>query len=170
MSDKRLRGSNDTWCGRLACQTSQPGRPHHVRPLRLQRSIGSGPTHQSCPFCQPGTGPYNERKMLSDNSLRRRSMHAPPAANCRGGAWETRSVARSRLNPLRSLLPAPHDALRPPNWQSRQGRPAGSVSREKSRRTPKRGDERRSRPAIALSVLFCGSTASPRRGSGPSKV
>jgi hypothetical protein len=52
----------------------------------LQRSIGSGPTHQDYPACQAGRPRQKERKMISDNSVRRRRAQAPPAAKSRGGA------------------------------------------------------------------------------------
>ena len=44
------------------------------------------PTHQVYPVYQPEKPPFNERKMISDNSLRRRPVHAPRTANLRGGA------------------------------------------------------------------------------------
>ena len=55
------------------------------------------PTHQSYPTCQPEAPPQNQRKMISDNTLRSGPVHAPRGANALGGACEGRCFAGSRL-------------------------------------------------------------------------
>jgi hypothetical protein len=148
MSDKRLSHGLNTDETRINSVFVRVSSVADVRLSGLQRSIGSGPTHQSCPFCQPEAPPSNERKMISDNSLRRCSMHAPPDAAWRGGACAAWCVACSWLDPPPSSFPASHNAGRLPKWQSRHGSPAGSVGRNRAQRTRKRGAEGRIRPGF----------------------
>ena len=55
------------------------------------------PTHQSYPTCQPRTRQSTERKMISDNGLRRCPAHAPRGANSRGGAKPARAARPQEL-------------------------------------------------------------------------
>ena len=100
----------------------------------VRRSIGTGPTHQSYLFYQSRSTKLNERKMLSDNSLRRGPVHAPRGARSLGGACEGWSVACS-------VVPCPQVAR---------------VGRDRAQRTQE-SEARRQLRRLSRPALFRGS-------------
>jgi hypothetical protein len=131
MSDKRLSyGLN-------------PGAPGFLRVssvAEVRRPMDSGPTHQSRLFYRPRSTKVNERKIISDNSLRRGPPHAPRGARPLGGACEGWCVACTLPRG-----PCPVNGSRPS--QPRQ-----------STKNAKQGGAAAAPPAFVSSALFRGST------------